>query len=110
MTSSDVETTFFLTIEKNSKISFFISHELYANLLYKIHSRWSIGGGLRFTRVQELFDYDYLFIEANALNITTKKRIIEHTNTFDLIDIFGQVDYRFNISKLVYYIQQLAYN
>jgi hypothetical protein len=109
MTSSDVENILFDNRKKLENN--FISHELYANLLYKIHSRWSVGGGLRFTRVQELFDYDYLFIEANALNITTKKRIIEHTNTFDLIDIFGQVDYRFNISKLHCTISNtLAYN
>jgi hypothetical protein len=89
----------------------YISHELYGDLKYHIHPRWSIGGGLRYTRVQELFDYDYQFIEGNALKTTVKKRIVKHTNTIGLVDIYAQIGYNFKVSNIRFVLSDnIAYN
>lgn len=109
MTSKSAEN---LTLENRQKYERdYVSHELFGDLMYRIHPKWSIGGGLRYTRVQELFDYDYQIIEGNALKLIIKKRTLEHTNTMDLIDLYGQVDYHFKLSNVRFTISNaIAYN
>lgn len=89
----------------------YISHEFFGDIIYRIHDRWSIGGGLRYSRIQELFDYNYQTVEGHALQAITKTRIIDHTNTIDLVDIYGRVEYHFTLSNFRFLVSNnIAYN